>query len=132
MAEYARTGTEAAFEELVHHHIDFVYSTAVRVLRDSSMAEDVTQRVFMSMARNASKLQGRAALIGWLHETARNFAVTRIRSEERRRRREHEAATMNGSELENAEGLWTQIAPVLDEGFNQSGPQDDRHTCVNS
>ena len=39
---------------------------------------------------------------------------------------------MNGSELENAEGLWTQIAPVLDEGFNQSGPQDDRHTCVNS
>ena len=76
----------------VRRHIDFVYSTALRILRDSSMAEDVTQRVFVALGRNASKLQDRATLIGWLHDTARNFAVTTIRSEEWRRRREQEAA----------------------------------------
>src|SRR6185436_11277256 len=89
--EYARNGVEASFGELVHRHIDLVYSTAFRVLRNAGLAEEVSQRVFVALARNAEKLEDRAILAGWLHKTARNFALETVRSEERRRHREREA-----------------------------------------
>jgi DNA-directed RNA polymerase specialized sigma24 family protein len=92
--QYVRSGSEEAFGELVHRNVDLVYSTAFRVLRNPGFAEEVTQRVFIALARNAVKLQQRPVLTGWLHETARNFAVTTVRSEERRRQREQEAATL--------------------------------------
>lgn len=92
--EYVHHTSEAAFAELVHRHVDLVYSVAVRVLRNTGLAQDVTQRVFVALARRAHALQDRVVLAGWLHETARNFAVTTVRSEERRRRREQEAAAM--------------------------------------
>src|SRR5215475_8455484 len=89
---YLRGHCEAAFGELVHRHIDFVHSTALLILRDRALAEDVTQRVFLAVAQHSAKLQERASLTGWLHETARNFAINTVRSEERRRHREQEAA----------------------------------------
>jgi RNA polymerase sigma factor (sigma-70 family) len=92
---YARNRSEEAFGELVHRHVDLVHSTALRVLRDAGLAEDVTQRVFVALAQNAGRLQERTSLTGWLHETARNFAVSTVRSEERRRLREQEAISMN-------------------------------------
>jgi Sigma-70 region 2 len=59
--EYARTDSEEAFAELVHRHVDLVYSTAFRVLRNPSFAEEVTQRVFVALARNALKLHPRGS-----------------------------------------------------------------------
>ncbi|MBI4662244.1 MAG: hypothetical protein HY735_25780 [Verrucomicrobia bacterium] len=103
--EYGRTGAEEAFEELVHRHVDLVYSTAFRVLRDASLAEDVTQRVFVALARNAVKLQRRPVLTGWLHETARNFAVTTVRSEERRRRHQDGTDEVNSNGRGMARGV---------------------------
>jgi len=86
--EYARNGAQASFGELVHRHVDLVYSTAFRVLRNAGLAEEVSQGVFVALARNAEKLRHRAVLAGWLHQTARNFALETVRSEERRRQRE--------------------------------------------
>src|SRR5262245_39527919 len=96
LRDYARQAADGAFGELVHRHVDLVYSTAFRVLRDAGLAEEVTQRVFVALARNAAGLQDRPVLTGWLYATARNFAVTTVRSEERRRRRELEAVAMEG------------------------------------
>src|SRR6266545_6671959 len=59
--EYARNGAEASFGELVHRHVDLVYSTAFRVLRNAGLAEEVSQRVFVALARNAEKLEHRGA-----------------------------------------------------------------------
>ena len=43
---YARERSESAFGELVARHIDFVYSTALRVVNgDSHLAQDVAQTV---------------------------------------------------------------------------------------
>src|SRR5262245_21042015 len=112
---YVRTRCESSFSELVHRHIDFVHSTAQRVLGNTNLAEDVTQRVFLALAQHSVKLQERLSLTGWLHETTRNLAINTVRSEERRRRREQEAATMNHLEASDSEMLWQQIAPRLDE-----------------
>src|SRR5215471_16862507 len=112
---YARNRCESSFSELVHRHIDLVHSTALRILRDTDLAEDVTQRVFFALAQNSLKLQQRLSLTGWLHETARNTAINTVRSEERRRRREQESAAMNHLDANDSEILWHQIAPHLDE-----------------
>ena len=79
----------------------------------------VTQRVFITLARHAARLQNRIALTGWLHETARNFAVSTVRGEERRRQREQEAVTMNFSDSTGTDDLWKEIAPHLDEALAQ-------------
>jgi len=116
---YARDRCEASFSELVHRHVDLVHSTALRILRDPSLAEEVTQRVFLALAHHSAKLQERAFITGWLHETARNLAINTVRSEERRRQREQENAAMNHPDTNDAEDLWWQIAPRLDEALAQ-------------
>jgi RNA polymerase sigma factor (sigma-70 family) len=89
---------DQSFGELVHRHVDLVHSTALRIVRDASLAEDVTQRVFLALAKYAVNLQERPSLTGWLHETARNLAINTVRGEERRRQREQEAAAMSNLE----------------------------------
>src|SRR5215813_5885857 len=116
---YLRSRCEAAFSELVHRHIDLVHSTALRNVRDVTLAEDVTQRVFLALAQHSAKLNGRPSLTGWLHETARNLAINTVRSEERRRQREQEAATMNQANADGSEPLWNEIAPYLDDALAQ-------------
>ena len=57
LLQYARERSESAFGELVTRHIDFVYSTALRVANgDSHMAQDVGQAVFIDLARKAGSL----------------------------------------------------------------------------
>ncbi len=116
---YVRGRCEQSFGELVHRHVDLVHSTALRVVRDASLAEDVTQRVFLTLARHSVNLQERFSLTGWLHETARNLAINTVRGEERRRRREQEAAAMSNLESNESDAVWKQIAPHLDEAIAQ-------------
>lgn len=110
---YAEEHSEAAFDALVRRHAPLVHSAALRIANDACLAQDVTQRVFVALARNARKLSGRPVLAGWLHTTARNLAVETIRRDTRRRAREEEAAEMHGS-TGDAEATWEQVAAELD------------------
>ena len=92
---YVERRLEAAFNELVHRHVDLVYSAAIRMVRDPHLAEDVTQGAFIALARQASELVERATLAGWLHRTAQNIAAQTVRTIERRRVREQEAFAMS-------------------------------------
>src|ERR1051326_5077282 len=95
LLEYAGSGAEVAFSEIVRRHVDFVYSAALRVIGNVQLAEEVSQKVFLALAQNARRLADRAVLSGWLFCTAHNLSVNAVRSEERRRAREEKAAAMN-------------------------------------
>jgi hypothetical protein len=53
-------------------------------------------------------------LSGWLHRTAQNIAAQTVRTIERRRAREQEAAVMNQLLSAASDTTWEQIAPQLD------------------
>ena len=124
LAEYAATGSEAAFRELVTRYVDLVHSVAVRVLNgDTHLAEDVTQTVFADLARTARTLSREVMLGGWLHRHTCFVASKILRGERRRLARERQAVEMNALEDHSAANL-ALVAPILDDAINQLGAED--------
>ncbi|HXF11288.1 MAG TPA: sigma-70 family RNA polymerase sigma factor, partial [Desulfuromonadaceae bacterium] len=123
VAEFATKRSDSVFAELVRRHIDFVYSAAMRMVRDPHRAQDVTQAVFVALAQNAHRLAHHPMLPGWLHRTTRNHAANMIRSEIRRQHREQEAV-MNESLLSPSEAGWEEIAQHLDAGLDSMDDAD--------
>jgi len=113
--DYAETGSQEAFAELVRRHVGLVYATACRRLGgDTHLAQDVTQNVFSRLAQRAPSLLLHPTLAGWLYRTASNQAIDLVRTE--RRRREREANAMNETESPGFESAdWRQLIPVVDE-----------------
>src|SRR5262245_43016900 len=92
LRRYAEEGSESAFTELVHRHVDLVYAAALRRTGgDRHRAAEVSQQVFTTLARQARKLAQHAVLSGWLHTATRNAALNLMISEQRRKAREHAA-----------------------------------------
>jgi RNA polymerase sigma factor (sigma-70 family) len=116
LREYAQSGSEDAFAELVRRHLDLVYSTALRAVNgDEPLAKDVCQSVFIDLSRKASRLCNHSVLTGWLYTSACFAAANAVRSERRRRAREQKADTMQEPVTKPAEEPdWQKIHPVLD------------------
>ena len=114
LREYATRHSEEAFATLVRRHIDLVYTAALRHTRNHHQAQEVTQAVFVVLARKAGSLNPRTVLAGWLFQTARLTAANYVRGEIRRARREQEAC-MQSDPNDQAEESWRHVAPILNE-----------------
>jgi len=113
LRQYAWNNSEEAFAALVARYVNLVYSIALRQVGNPHHAEEITQAVFIILAKKAGELRNDKALSSWLFQVTRLTANNFLRSEMRRQHREQEAfmqSTLNESESE----AWTQIAPLLD------------------
>jgi RNA polymerase sigma factor (sigma-70 family) len=120
--QYARDQSEQAFEELVARYIGLVYSAALRQVRDPGLAQEITQSVFMILARKAGSLGSGTILPGWLYRTTRYVSSAALKMERRRERRELEVQ-MQAAEPET-DPTWEQLAPALDEAMSQLRNKD--------
>jgi RNA polymerase sigma-70 factor (ECF subfamily) len=78
-----------AFEEIYDRYGDLVYSTALRVLRDPHLAEDISQEIFVRLWRQPdSYVAERGRFLTWLISVTRNRAVDAVRARGRRQRYE--------------------------------------------
>lgn len=124
LRDYARNGSEEAFAELVQRHIALVYSAALRHVGNAAQAEEITQAVFIILARKAAGLRPATILEGWLYETTRLTSLSFLRGERRRQFREQEAYMQSTLQESADESLWNQLAPLLDEAMSRLGKKD--------
>jgi RNA polymerase sigma factor (sigma-70 family) len=128
LREYVERNSEDAFAALVRRHVDRVYSVALRHTGNPHQAEEITQAVFVILARKAPHLAKNVILGGWLYQTTRLTAVTVTRGQIRRARREQEALMQTASN-ENESEIWTDIKPLLDAALADLN-QTDRNAVV--
>jgi RNA polymerase sigma-70 factor (ECF subfamily) len=84
MVRYQR-GERKAFAELVRRHNRPIYNFVLRQLRVPSLAEDVTQDVFMRLVQNAAEFKHEARFLTWLYTIARNLCIDQLRKLSHRR-----------------------------------------------
>lgn len=85
LIERIRSGDETAMADIYDRYSGIVYGVALRVLADTTAAEDVLQEVFLQLWRNPRAFDAnRGRLAAWLAVIARNRAIDHLR------RRPHE------------------------------------------
>jgi RNA polymerase sigma-70 factor (ECF subfamily) len=82
-------GDEAAFAQLYDAMSARAYGLAVRVVRDPSQSEEVTQEAFLEIWRTASRFdRERGSAVSWILTLVHRKAVDRVRSAEASTRRD--------------------------------------------
>jgi len=124
LEQFAKSGSEEAFAELVRRHIGLVHSVAARGTNNSQHAQEITQAVFIILARKAASLSRKTVLSGWLYHTARLTAANFKRAEFRRIRREQEVFMQAASNDTDIESAWREMGPSLEDAMAQLGSKD--------
>ncbi len=126
MQEWVDHGSEDAFRSIVDRHVNLVYSTARRLVSNPHEAEEVTQTVFILLARKARSLSKETVMAGWLYRATRFAAAQMLRTESRRHQRLEDLSKMDPTKPDS---VWKQIAPLLEEAMSHLG-QTDRDAVV--
>src|SRR6266853_1282603 len=116
LRQYVEGHSQEAFATLVGRYVNLVYSVALRRVRSSQLAEEVSQSVFTDLARNADKLRADTVLGAWLHSVAYRTAIDVVRGESRRQAREQKAPEM--AAMDSIPSDWSLIEGLLDEGMD--------------
>src|SRR5436309_11157103 len=78
LAEITKGG-RTAMHVLYSRHNVRVYRFVLRIVRDTTMAEDLVSQVFLDVWRTARQFQGRSQVSTWLLSIARFKALTALR-----------------------------------------------------
>jgi RNA polymerase sigma-70 factor (ECF subfamily) len=72
-------GDMVAFEEVYRRHHRRVYSICLRMLKNTTEAEDLTQDVFIQLHRKIGSFRGDSAFTTWLHRLTVNQVLMHFR-----------------------------------------------------
>jgi len=124
LAQWADHRDAEAFTVFCRRHARMVYATCLRVLRDETQAEDVTQECFEVLVALRTPPSGNVG--PWLHRVATHRALNRIRSETRQKRREDRYAR---DQQTRTTVDWDDVYDWVDEAIAQL-PKNLREAVV--
>lgn len=75
----AQEGNAAAFEQLYRRYSTRVYNLCLRIVKNETDAEDVTQEAFLLLFRKIHTFRGESKFSTWLHRLATNLSLMRLR-----------------------------------------------------
>ena len=113
LVDRARKGDSQAFGALYQTYVDRVYSFIVFRVRDSSVAEDLTQEVFLQALRALDAFDWRGSLAPWLLRIARNTVIDHWRRATRRP--ERAMSLLEAGEPDDDEGFIDRLLSVADD-----------------
>jgi RNA polymerase sigma factor (sigma-70 family) len=123
--DYVTRNSDEAFRALVDRYGGMVYHAALRRLGSPQTAQDVTQAVFIALARKAARISRDTALAGWLYR-ATHFAVANVVREDTRRRQREEQVSMNDGNpsFDESVSVWERVSPHLDQALSLLSSKD--------
>ncbi len=92
MDHEAATADPAAFRAAFERHHPLVFRLSLQLVGDRSLAEDLTQEVFVSLSRQRLPLNDPAATRAWLLRVTLNRGLNMLRASRRRVDRERRSA----------------------------------------
>lgn len=87
----AQQGRELAFRELIRRYERPVFSLIYRMVRDSTVAEDLAQDTFIKVLNHLDKYRPEFKFSSWLFKIANNVTIDHLR------RRQLDTVSMDGS-----------------------------------
>ena len=114
----AQRGDERAFAIIVRSYQTPVFNYVLRMVNDRSLAEDLTQDIFLRVYQGLGRFSSRSKFTTWLFQVAKNRVLDEFRATERRPRVVVDVDDMAGLEvvdapfeqLETIDAVWRAIA----------------------
>ena len=113
LARRSAEGDASAFEQLYRRHFRRVYALCLRMLSDPTLAEDLSQEVFINLFNKIGSFRGESAFTTWLHRMTVNQVLMYFRKRSTK------------SELTTEEGE-TPVQIVVGTGNPNAMPVIDR------
>lgn len=116
ITHYLTTRNERSFEQLYDRYRCLVYQQCLTMCKDTDEAQDLTQDVFIRVARRLETYKGEARFGTWLHRVTHNHCIDQLRKQQYLRL-QHERYTvlLLGGTDESAEPLSDRALAVLDQ-----------------
>lgn len=124
-AQLAANGDVEAFEKIYRLYNQRVYSVCLRMIRNVTQAEDLTQEVFIQLFRKIHTFRGDSSFNTWLHRLTVNQVLMHFRKPNVKTEQTTEDGTMpirivRGTENPNKMALIDRIS--LNEAIRQLAP----------
>jgi RNA polymerase sigma-70 factor (ECF subfamily) len=104
LIQSAQKGDLDSFNTLILHYQDQVFNTALRILGDEDLAQDVSQEAFISAFRSVSTFRG-GSFKAWLLRTVTNACYDELRRQKRKPTTPLEPETEDGEEMDSPRWL---------------------------
>jgi|SRR5262249_19660703 len=123
--QLAAQGDITAFEEIYRSHHRRVFNQCLRMTRNVSEAEDLTQDVFLQLYRKLKTFRGDSAFTTWLHRLTMNvvlmhFRKTAVRPDQRTNLLPEQLELTNRGAGSESSVILNRI--YLDEALRQLSP----------
>jgi len=105
--QLAQQGNAVAFEQLYRRYSPRVYALCLRIVKNTSEAEDLTQEAFLLLFRKIHTFRGEARFSTWLHRLATNVVLMRLR------KRRHLEVSIDANNPEDSD---EESGPLMEHG----------------